>query len=306
MLKRIYKLTYLFLFLFAVSLNLFDCHTNPAGPGLSIFNIYHNKILFTSSRSGNPQLYMMNPDGTNVIQLTSGKDSWSFQGIWSPNANSIAFTYGSIDTFYEIPPIYIMSINGSNRRIVGYGEPMSWSPDGSKIIVQAYDRPLYINNTNNTNTEIAEKTTLWGGLPDWSPDGKNIIYGYNIDSSNYSIKSYEKIVTYPGFDSVRVIGPIAGGGFRWSPNGKYFAFDELDHNLYIMNVDGSNTRKITDNNTSMAFANPRWSPDSNELIFLASTTDGSNKSYLYMINVNGTNIHRVIDDPTVTSVNWSK
>ncbi|MGE5798095.1 MAG: TolB family protein [Ignavibacteria bacterium] len=34
---------------------------------------YNNKILFTSSRSGKEQLYTMNPDGTNIKQITSGQ-----------------------------------------------------------------------------------------------------------------------------------------------------------------------------------------------------------------------------------------
>ncbi len=301
MLSKICRFIRFILFLITAGVLNYSCHTNPTGPNLSIF--YRNKILFTSSRSGNPQLYMMNPDGSNVVQITSGSSSGAQFGIWSPDANTIAFSSYNDSIFYEIPPIYVMTPSGLNRHLVGYGTPMSWSPNGSKIIIQAYGSPLYINDIN---TGKVEKTPLWGGLPDWSPDGNYIIYGYSVQNSNDSISSYEEVVTYPGFDSVRVVGPQTAGAYAWSPNGKYFVFDDLDHNLYIMNVDGSNIRKITNNNTSMAFANPRWSPNSNELIFLASTTDGSNKSYLYMTNIDGTNIHRVTDDSSVISADWSR
>ncbi len=296
-----YRVVYFCVILFITVLSFSNCHTNPTGPGINF--LYGNKILFTSSRSGNPQLYMMNPDGTNVVQISSGSSSSSQFGIWSPDANTIAFNYSDTSTFYEIPPFYIMSPSGLNRRLGGYGTPMSWSPDGSKIIVQAYGSPLYINDII---TGKDERTPLWGGLPDWSPDGNYIVYGYNKQTSNDSISNYEEIVTYPGFDSVRVIGPLTGGGFVWSPNGKYFAFSDIDHNLYIMNVDGSTTRRITSNKTNLAYAYQRWSPDSSRLIFLAISMDSSHKSYLYMINIDGTNLHRVIDDPTVTSADWSR
>ena len=35
----------------------------------------NNKILFTSSRSGKEQLFMMNPDGSDIKQITFGEYS---------------------------------------------------------------------------------------------------------------------------------------------------------------------------------------------------------------------------------------
>ncbi len=73
-----------------------------------------------------------------------------------------------------------------------------------------------------------------------------------------------------------------------------------------MNTNGSNIKKITDNKTNMEFLYPRWSPNNQTVVFLASTPDGSHKSYLYMVNIDGTNLHKVIDDSSVMSVDWSK
>lgn len=300
--KRKHSVFYYLLLLLAATLSFSNCHTNPAGPGLSIFNIYHNKILFTSSRSGNPQLYMMNPDGTNVIQLTSGSDSGGEFGKWTPDASIIAYNYYSRNAYYEVPPFYVMTPSGLNRHLVGYGEQMSWSPDGSKIISSGFHIPMYITDVNSG---ISERTPLWGGAPDWSPDGKYIVYCYTKDSSN-QIKSYNEIVKYPSYDSVKTVGPNTACYLAWSRDGKYFAYSDYDGNIYTMNTNGSNIKKITDNKTQMEFLYPRWSSNNQTLIFIASTTDGSHKSYLYMVNVDGTNLHRVIDDSIVTSADWSR
>ena len=296
-----HRVVYFYFLLLSIPLLLSNCHSNPAGPSLSYF--YRNKILFTSSRSGSPQLYYMNPDGTNIMQITNGSNASTSQfGIWSPDANNIAFNYSDTSAHYEIPPIYIMTPSGLNRRLIGYGTQISFSPDGSKIVTSRYNGPLYINDLN---TGSSERTSFLGGAPNWSPDGKFIVFCYRIDSLNQSELSNE-IFSYPSLDSVRVIGPNSACFLAWSPDGKYFAYSDTDGNVYTMTTDGTNIKKVTSNEPGVQFLYPRWSPDGNKLIFLASSTDGSHKSYLYMINIDGTYLHRVIDDPTVTSADWSR
>lgn len=48
------------------------------------------KILFTSSRDGNYEVYMMNPDGSEQINLTQHRAN-DLNPVWSPTGEQILF-----------------------------------------------------------------------------------------------------------------------------------------------------------------------------------------------------------------------
>src|SRR2546425_746704 len=112
---------------------------NAAFPGRN------GKIAFASSRGGNSDIYTMNPDGTDVTQLTTdpGDDS---EPAWSPDGTKIAFsTSRDLDPACLQDPngfcnyeIYVMNADGSNQtRLTHESLPdvaPAWSPDGAKIV----------------------------------------------------------------------------------------------------------------------------------------------------------------------------
>src|SRR5690606_19164819 len=93
---------------------------------------YHNKILFTSSRSRISQLYMMNPDGTDIKQITNG-EFWHSNGRWSPDIKKIVCNTeeGSTIAGFQMA---VMDVDGLNRQLLGYGNQMSWHPSGDEIL----------------------------------------------------------------------------------------------------------------------------------------------------------------------------
>ena len=48
------------------------------------------KILFTSTRDGNHEVYMMNPDGTEQVNLTQ-HPARDISAVWSPTGEEILF-----------------------------------------------------------------------------------------------------------------------------------------------------------------------------------------------------------------------
>ncbi len=279
-------------------------------------NNFHNKILFTSSRDGKEQLYIMNPEGTDIRQITTG-EYWHNNGRWSSDAKKIVCNTGDGSTTAGFQ-IAVMDADGSRRQLLGYGYQMSWHTDGQEILfsycpsceIGILGIYLYIINIDGTNKR---KLNIEGegGSPEFSPDGKKIIYtepdyANNPPNSNVKIISYPDLIVQNVFDSVTISYP------RWSPDGKEIVFSRREissipnDNIYIMNYDGSNEQRITNNLSSTPYIYPKLSPKGDNIIFLAYTIDGIQKYYLYMMDKDGSNIHRVLDDSTVTSADWSK
>jgi Tol biopolymer transport system component len=134
----------------------------------------NGKIAF--SRDGN--IYTINPDGSEVRQLTSsGEDSTP---AWSPNGRRIAFT-SKRDGDYEV---YVMDQHGNGQTNLtdspGFvdGNP-AWAPGGNKI---AFDRNAEgvkrdIQLMNADGSGVTNLTQGEGGAyPAWSPDGRQVAF----------------------------------------------------------------------------------------------------------------------------------
>jgi hypothetical protein len=93
----------------------------------------------------------------------------------------------------------------------------------------------------------------------------------------------------------------------WSPDGTRIAFTDNGNDIYVMNVDGSNRRKLT-TNAANDF-NPAWSPDGQKIAFAsrrdAVGSDGNSEIYV-MDALTGNNQTRLTNLPGYdSSPTWS-
>ena len=70
----------------------------------------NTKIAFVSTRDGNHEIYVMNADGTNLINLTNHPTAADQHPSWSPDGRKIAF-HSYRDGNSEI---YVMNADGAN------------------------------------------------------------------------------------------------------------------------------------------------------------------------------------------------
>ncbi len=295
------RFNFLIWFLVLVAISLSCDMGEPQGVN------YHNKILFTSHRSGKGQLYMISPDGSGLTQITDGQ-YWHDGGRWSPDAQRIVCnTEEGLTTAGT--PMVVMGCDGRSRILLGMGSQMSWHPVGAEIIysywpgAEAGFHNLQLCSIHPNGTERKVISDQYAGNCAFSPDGTKIAFTVKPDSVMRTV-----ILDFPQFSNPVFVGPPESYGAYWSPDGKEMAFSLAGavYNICIMNADGSNLRALTVNTSNMHYLYPRWSPDAGRLVFLAFTLDGTAKSYLYMIDRDGSNLHRVIDDDGVTSCDWSR
>jgi Tol biopolymer transport system component len=231
----------------------------------------NSKIAFKSRRDGNPEIYIMNPDGREQTRLTYNEITDRYPS-WSPDNTKIVFSSGT-------PlKIHIMNIDGSNRiNLDSTGWQPAWSPDGSKIAFTSYrdaNTSIYVVNADGSNEiKLTDVFMVCNPAPNWSPDGKKIVYSHeggiytmNADGTNQTLIAENPYRPYedPAF----------------SPDGKKIAFrygerygmppqPDFDSEIVIMNADGSNQIRLTDNNGWEA--QPSWAPDGKKIVYVSDS-----------------------------------
>jgi len=88
--------------------------------------------VFNSDRGGTQQLYVMNPDGSNVHRISFGSGRYGTP-VWSPRGDLIAFTKIDGGSFY----IGVMKPDGSGERLLANDflvEAPTWAPNGRVLM----------------------------------------------------------------------------------------------------------------------------------------------------------------------------
>ena len=142
------------------------------------------KIAFSSSRSGDSQIWVADAGGANLHSITSLKGP-NVAPTWNPRSNSqLAWAGGRTG----LPQIYTMDQDGANvQRLTdsGYAVSPSWSPNG-QFLTFAWDRkygPGAPGGYDIYVMDIASKRWLQlsheagvNDYPSWAPDNRHIVF----------------------------------------------------------------------------------------------------------------------------------
>lgn len=263
------------------------------------------------------QIYVMNPDGSNVRLQGNGGVRVETNVAWSPDGKSIA--YRADPGLTEESRICIMSATGvvnkpMERRI--FLSSFTWSPDGftlafdSQYGMSSYgnDR-IYLSDVNSpeifTTSPLLDTSMYFDRHPSWSPDGKKIAFV----SNRLGDGSVDLYVMNPDGSEVERITHDPMYEFRpaWSPDGRKIAFygwggGNQSWSIYVIDADGSNLFQVT-HNLSNEIESLTWSPDATRIAFVS---DHEGDSEIYVINIDGTGLKRLTHHPGPDySPSWS-
>lgn len=142
------------------------------------------QIAFSSSRSGDPEIWVSDPQGAAAHRITSFKGP-DVSPTFNPKTGA---QMSWISGRTGLPQLYIMDADGSGvQRMTdgGYATSPSWSPNG-QFIAYAWDRKYGPGAPGGQDIYVMEVATKrWIQLthdigrcdfPTWSPDGRHIAF----------------------------------------------------------------------------------------------------------------------------------
>ena len=144
---------------------------SPAADGWPAWSPSGDQIAFHSDRGGDFDIWVMNVDGSNPVNLTrhAGDDKFP---AWSPSGDQIAFA-SDRDGSYDI---WLMDPDGSNLAKLTDSPARDrypiWSPDGTRLTFNTDrdgNQEIYIMNADGSDPVNVTHTPYIEGLADWSP-----------------------------------------------------------------------------------------------------------------------------------------
>jgi TolB protein len=146
---------------------------------------YAHKIVHESNREGNWELYLVNADGSNSVNITRTPDVDELYPKPSPDGGKICFVADEGKGDAKVRNIYYMNSGGSGRvKVADNAREPCWSADGKEIAYMKGEfdkftysdfatKGLYIYNLETGKTrQHPNKNLLHLYTLNWSPDGK--------------------------------------------------------------------------------------------------------------------------------------
>ncbi len=170
--------------------------------------------------------YVMNADGTHIVDLTPTENINGYDFVWSPDSKHIAFACSNAR--------YLCMSQTDGNHLQEWTMPlymtvheMAWSPDASQLVFSLmasdyHNAALYLVNADGSHLHrLLETETAHYGEPKWSPDGSKIVFT-NKEGGNQDLY----IISPDGTDLQHLSQGLGGLDFGaiWSLDSTKVAF----------------------------------------------------------------------------------
>jgi dipeptidyl aminopeptidase/acylaminoacyl peptidase len=267
-----------------------------AGESRAAFPGANGKLVFETNRDGNAEIYTMNPDGTNRVDLTRNPAE-DVDPRWSAEGARIVFATDRTGNYQ----IYTMKADGSGvTRVTHHSTDdrrPAWTADGRILFQNGSfpNRAIYRIKADGSGLQRLTPASSDNATAAAAPragriafsstrgDGTQRLYTANADGGAAQLV----LPSPPGPETADVEAD-------WSSRGNELLFvrftfgGPLTSDLYVVHTDGSGLRRLTDTPGRLELQ-PAWSPDGTKISFFgcvaAATPD--QRCALYTMNADG-------------------
>ena len=257
------------------------------------------KIVFISNHDGNWDIYSMDVNGNNLVQLTDHPAS-DLHPAGSPDGRRIAFASGRGVTH----DLYVMDSDGNNVIRLTHDNfregPPSWSPDGRKIAFTSFCKlncDIFTVDANGANRTRLTEHEMENFGPSWSPDGRKIAF---VSALNFGALDPRHIfvMNADGKGRRNLTGDTNlkyNSNPTWSPDGSKIAFESQrffeGFDIYVITAEGKNLNQLTLEGTNRM---PAFSPDGRKIAFASNRDEDFN---IYLMDNHGMDLVKLTRTP---------
>ena len=240
------------------------------------------------------EIYLVDSDGGNPRRITTNSDADGFPAL-SPDGRRVVFDSNrrrATGEPFNTSDLFVMNADGTGDTWLARGSSGTWSPDGRFVAYHASasgpGRPIKTDPGAATSDSDIFAVSVDGrgerrnitsdpraidDDPDWSPDGKTILFTSHAltDDANNSVTAEIFSIGADGAGTPARLTSNAEEerGPVWSPDGRRIAFacrrGGADFEICVMNADGTRQVQLTDN--AVPDLTPSWSPDGRSIAF---------------------------------------
>jgi len=255
-------------------------------------------IIFASNMDGDYELYAVQTDAGNLIQLTDN-DYDDLYPSWRSDGGEILFSSNESGTF----DIYRMPLDGSEESLVhaSDGDDISarYAPDGSSIVFTSNvdgDNEIFITDPSGSEVTQLSFNDIDDSNPMISPAGDQIVFASERDGNRQIF-----LMNLDGGDVTKLV-PRLSREPAWSPDGTQVIYSchrertlqSGTWDLCAVTVEDGRRSRIVE--TGSDDRGPSLSPDGTHLV-LSTNRDGSDRE-IFIYNLEGRILLQLTDDST--------
>jgi TolB protein len=243
---------------------------------------YKHQIAYESNRDGNWELYVMNADGSQPLNLTHTPDVDEVYPRASPDGKRICFTVDEGKGAARVRNLYVMNRDGSGRKkFADNAREACWSPDSSSIAYMKGEfdkftysdfatKGLYIYDVTTGKTrQHVNKDLHHLYYLKWAPSGKWFV------ATVHGGMSFRHGILAIEADGDKVFDlHLEGCRPDVSPDGKHIAWGHGDYCAGVADLDldsptprATNIHNVVESKDPVETYHVSWSPDGKYLAF---------------------------------------
>jgi Tol biopolymer transport system component len=268
-----------------------------ASPAWATYKGQNGRIAFTANTTGIWQLYTMNPDGSDLFQVTNLQptDNCCWLPDYSPDGQRIVFVHDMTGAL----ELYVINVDGTGLTQLTHDGGVSlfprWSPDGSRIVFSSLlgHRTVQIVTMKGDGSDRRNLTNnFWDNYqPEYTTDGKQIIFASQMGGL---VSALWTMNTDGSHKKQLTRAPLEASGADMAPDGKRMVFYSQQNtdrptSIWVANTDGSGLKRLTWPKQLVA-GNPVYSPDGTKILFNGQLLSEGLVQHLFEMNPDGSDI----------------